>query len=863
MIITIGGTDYTNFIPQDSIEIDWQLSDPVPTAKFDVEDVGSQLSFSFMQAVAIKPDTDTSQPTTNLVVDPTFAQAGAKYTTSGTFTITYPGNTVQLHCSNASAADGWSAQTTLAGLVSAGVTYMYSAYLAIGSNFTNANTFLKMEFLDSGLSVLSTVSGTTYNTAMSRTRINISGTAPANTAYIKFYTWLHESVSGNNSATCNYDTLQLEAESNATLTYPTNDCVVGDQYCMVQSNGTTLREQRYFSGYILNRKRLYSGNNRVIQIDAVSAGYFLKKVLSSSTYNNQTGSAILINLISTYLSNYVTTGHVITTASDTTFDTISWNDVYVADAFQSVVKASGWDYFVDAWNDLHYQPPGYTQTAFGLSDNPDGVTTFPYYDYEWDSDGSQVSDRITVHGGGKAWIAPATTDTFSGNGSNKQFTLTNQPRSVHSVTVGGTTKKVGLTGINTFSQGYDVLVDKPNSQINFNSAPANSANNVTCTYTYLGPALVRLTDASAVGTNAGVPIFDAKVEDSTLVTQGDAYQRGLEELIQYSTPITTLKLKTQQALQIGDTVPITSAGDSLSSQPFMIQRVKIRPLGTGPDGNQILEYDAELGPYVHDLAHLLLHVHKHVKNASTHTSISPEEHVVALEYLTYSEGLSTTTGNTGGGSGGGGAPSGSPGSGATALTVYGTNVGASTLPNACKLLTASGSPSTTKGQTKLGTATGWGELTPKGSSSAWAALGAMGSPTGKGFLLDATTLAGHSFPDGNWSAALTLRVNNATSATGTITTNVYKYSASGTYTLMGSLTKTSQTVTTSNVTFNFSATEFSTFNFISGDKLYCDVWMNVTSSSGVSSTSEIWLNHISTSNSVGDPTCEWVSPGYN
>ncbi len=861
MIITIGGTDYTNYIPQDSIEIDWQLSDPVPTATFDVEDVGSQFDFAFMQPVAIKPDVDNTQPTTNLVVDPTFINGGNSYTTSGTMTITYPTNAVQLKCTNTAATDGWSAQTTLAGLVSVGTLYMFSAYLTIASTFTNANTFLKMEFLDASLTVLSTVTGTTFSNSQARTRINISGTAPANTAYIKCYTWLHR-TNATNSATALYDTLQLEAEAHSNLTYPTIDCYNSQVYCALQPNGTTVRENRYFYGYILKRKRIYSGNNRTIQIDAVSPGYFLKKVLSSSTYNQQAGNFILTDLIATYLSLYITTNHVITTASDTTFDTVSWNDVYLSDAFQSVVKTSGWDYFVDAWNDLHYQPPGYTQTAFGLSDNPDGVTTFPYYDYEWISDGSQVSDRITVHGGGHAWIAPATTDLFNGTGSNKTFTLTNQPHAVHSITVGGTAKVVGLKGINTYSQGYDVLVDKPNSQIVFNVAPVSGTNNVVCTYTYLGPALVRLTDAGAVAANGSVPIFDAKVEDSTLVTQADAYQHGLEELIQYSTPMTTLRLKTQQPLQIGDTIGITSDGDNLNNQPFMIQRVKIRPLGTGIDGKQILEYEAELGPYVHDLAHLLLHVHKHVKHGSTHTSVKPEEHVVALEYLTYSEGLSTATGNTGGGGGGGGGV-GNPTTGANALTVYGTNVGASTLPNACKLLTVAGNPSVTKGQTTLGTAHGWGELTPKGSSSAWPALGAMGSPSGKGFLLDATTLAGHGFPDGYWSGALTFRINNGTSATGTISLNAYKYSQSGTYTLIGSLTLSAQTITTAVTTYTFSNTEFASINFISGDKLYFDVWMNVTSSSGAGSTTELWMNHLSVSTTSGDPTCALVTPGYN
>src|SRR6266700_4890886 len=110
----------------------------------------------------------------------------------------------------------------------------------------------------------------------------------------------------------------------------------------------------------------------------------------------------------------------------------------------------------------------------------------------------------------------------------------------------------------------------------------------------------------------------------------------------------------------------------------------------------------------------------------------------------------------------------------TALTVLENSFAASsTLSTANQLVTGTGGTTGSAITVLVGTATGWGEIYAQGNAGAWAAAGSMGTPTGHGWFLDATTLDGQTIAAGVWSSLMKMKAS-ATGITVTISLNVYE-----------------------------------------------------------------------------------------
>ncbi len=207
----------------------------------------------------------------------------------------------------------------------------------------------------------------------------------------------------------------------------------------------------------------------------------------------------------------------------------------------------------------------------------------------------------------------------------------------------------------------------------------------------------------------------------------------------------------------------------------------------------------------------------------------------------------------------------------TSLSVFWSNFASAALPNANKLYTTGGSPANTWKYSRVGTATGYGEITSQGMTSAWAAGGAIGSPTGKGFLLDSTVLEGQQLQAGLHTCYLRLNCaqgGDSKPNAGTLGAGLYvrlsKYHG-GTYTTLLTLSLTGQTIGSNYTTYTLTGSAGSPTTFGSGDKLYIDIWVNVTSNGNGSSVQDIRLNRLSTdsANMIGDATnAGVVTPGF-
>jgi len=207
----------------------------------------------------------------------------------------------------------------------------------------------------------------------------------------------------------------------------------------------------------------------------------------------------------------------------------------------------------------------------------------------------------------------------------------------------------------------------------------------------------------------------------------------------------------------------------------------------------------------------------------------------------------------------------------TALPLYFTNTAGSTLGTTSQMSITHGTDNVNVTQlySLIGTSTAFGEITAQGTASAWAASGSIGSPTGKGFMLETAilNLVGNTLAAGPYTANLRLNTGHTDgtligSVTGcTLHFRLYKYNG-GVYTQLIDMSLAGQTVNGTITTYALSGTTNASTTFVSGDLLYADIWVTITTNAGGDAALNFRLNRIST-NSTGDSNFEILTTGYS
>jgi hypothetical protein len=660
MWTTINGVDRTDKIGPKTIQVEQTLNDPMPKARFRVSDQGSQFLIKGLQEVVMLDEAGVASPTINQLINPnwdifTVFNVVSYWPIASTFTgtaptITYtslnPGtSTIQIDVSPTSEAKVYYyTQQSLLGTAVAGQTYTFSATVARAS-IVNSKAQLIMSYADSNGNVLATF--TRDITTAGTSQQVISGLAPANTAFATVKFGIQTLAAGGCTGVYTFSNVQFEAQTFASrgISYPTPLCNHLQANCVVLPSGYTVRQTRLFAGFTSRASRSYAGKQRRWNVEAFSYMKLLDSSYISGTYSGLTDAQIISNLLDQAVYavhprganvRLITGNNVISTMTMPvmTFDTIS-----LLDALNQIADISGCSFYVDNYGDLHYFPWNYLNTPFELSDTPDNVKTFAYSELQLDEDATQPKSRVVVAGGS---YTPTWTDSFTGNGTNKQFTLTQlTPQTPITISVAGAGKKVGINGQNTFSQGYDVLLDINGHFILFNVAPANAAS-VVANYAFVSQIRIRAWDLLSINQTYGIA-FDAKVTDSTITSPQTALERGIQELDDFANSRSVLHFKTQKALVPGQVVPITSALDGLASTNFLIQRVVLMR-----QGGDIIEYQVDAGAYIPDVIAIIKNLHK--MNALQQLGYSNgaaigllQDDVTFNEYFSFSDSFSVTT----------------------------------------------------------------------------------------------------------------------------------------------------------------------------------------------------------------------------
>jgi hypothetical protein len=663
MWTTVNQVDLTDAIDPDSFEVTSTLSDPLPRCKFKIDDPGCLINLDTQQEIIVWDETGGTNmvPAINLILNPFIYTlgAGSNWTASGPnsglILSASPSNySATATLANAPLGLGQQQQQTLLGDILPGITYCFSWRSKITTTFVGAVAFAGIDFLDSSGAVISGASSTTNYTTTGgvETRQSITTTAPSNAAFA-LVRWGINVTSATNSGAIQWGfgtTLKTQFMLEPCMfvkkgvAYPTYDCsfiIIENSLCVGMPDGTASRRCRVFTGYIDDLIATYNGNNRVWEVQCAGTGAILENVnlLNINVADGTYDDTIINNIVSTSYQGLLSTSAMWTSAPPTTVQrgiqvaSESYADQTFRDILNSLADQSGYIFYVDPYFYLHYSPLYWDVAAVEISvDNPDYVKTFPPVEYSIERDGTALKNRVKVTGASQVY--PTQTDVWSGDGTKKTFPLTYSPKTLGSCSVG----KVGVSGVNTFSQGYAALVDKGALQLICQNAPASGSNNVNLSYTFEAPVAASVQSLDSYARFRGY--YDSKVNDTSLTSVAAAISRGLAELTKNAFPKVVISFKTDQIFTPGQIIFFTSSHDGYTREPFVCQEVTGHVLGGGEN-----EYEVKCGAYVPTLIDVLRNTQKAVNKAQTtaNTNAPVQIDLVTSDTIKYSDSISATT----------------------------------------------------------------------------------------------------------------------------------------------------------------------------------------------------------------------------
>lgn len=600
MWLVIDGINRTDVI-DDNIDFSASLNDPIDTCDFSLDDL--------TQSIPLRTKMDVIVWDENAV--PTYTVAGAAiptipamnflqnahnfhlspWATGGSlagiiaipnvfrFTMTFSNST--------NGGTGYFTQTTLMKHVQPGVEYMLSGYFDCSVTLVNAQGFLQINWLDSSGSTISSVTQT-YASTHPQVHEYISGIAPDGTVQAQIF-YGGKTTNATNSGTLQWATVQFEPMwfTEQGVSYPTPDCNFDQVNSVLMPDTTTSRKCRIFAGYIEILDKSYEGTQRFYDVKCAGSSKLLENLgVVTASYAGVYDTFILNDIISgSPWSSYLSTGQQNKFAPTSTIiqgsliDARSYPGNTLREVSNDLSDNSGSHFFVDPYYYYWYVPPSFTSQVLELSDAPDNITSFPYYDFSIQDDDSNPGNAILVRG--TKQNAAAVTEKFNGDGSTKIFNLAQAPYTIQSVTVGGTDQKTGVDGVQTNGiGGYVALVNKQKQQLIFNTAPISGTNNIIIIYTFEDPVVVQAISADSIA-QAGRP-FVRLVNDTNLTSTIAAKNRGLAELNNYAYGRQTLTLSAMNIyVPPGSLFLFTCQAEGMSKKPFTVQTVESHLEGAG------------------------------------------------------------------------------------------------------------------------------------------------------------------------------------------------------------------------------------------------------------------------------------------
>lgn len=327
------------------------------------------------------------------------------------------------------------------------------------------------------------------------------------------------------------------------------------------------------------------GEFQVYNVEASDYTYVLVNKNAQASYEAQTLKAIVDDLVATN----VDSGYGITTTNvDTgpTIDTINFNHITLRKAFENLAKLSGYVWWVDYNKDIHFVPQTAAPSApESFKDSAPGnheKLTIAY-------DVSQVRNEITVLGGTQESSSYA--QTILGDANAREWVLLYPVSAMATIELdtgaGYVSKTFGVDPKDDETSYYFMYSpDRGAIRCSSGSATPGATHKIRVTYTYPLKVSTKVRSATSVvlmkAIEGGDGIHAYTINDPTIVSNGQAQQRGLKELQQFENPTLTGHVTTRTGLltagsyfKPGQLVTVNSPAYQITTDTqYLIQKVK-------------------------------------------------------------------------------------------------------------------------------------------------------------------------------------------------------------------------------------------------------------------------------------------------
>jgi hypothetical protein len=403
---------------------------------------------------------------------------------------------------------------------------------------------------------------------------------------------------------------------------------------------------RMFAGFSATPAYSMVGAQRKITVTAQDYTFRLRSTVANMAFvGGLTDAAIITALFSQYRPDVDLSQVQVTVSS---MPAISFPVHTLEQFLERIIKISRANYRLDYYKRLFYGPPGFLVAPFGLSDTPNGTTTFGMEKLSYAPDTASLANKAWVVGAKylskvQTWQVPPSLVT----GSNYQFNLPGDPEQVGmSVTVGGVDQ--GVIGVVPAAGDFadqssfknNVIIQHNPPLMALKVTPA-SATAVIVTGKFRYPLITVVSDATLIAATGGksfeTPIRDRRITDLALAQQtGNAFLKNQGAALKGGTVTTRKRSLGGVLLQPGQFLPIThsklfaggvlkdAGGNPITSTNFLI--TKLRYLldrdSVEPYAVEVSFADRQVGDASNDLVDALLNEQARINAATADEDIN-------------------------------------------------------------------------------------------------------------------------------------------------------------------------------------------------------------------------------------------------
>ena len=333
-----------------------------------------------------------------------------------------------------------------------------------------------------------------------------------------------------------------ELEISDLLTKEANSCsfLMQGTYAEKPAEGQIVRIRhkgvKIFAGRIVSiTSEKLSANIFNFSIECVDWQGDLDRKLVIEVYEGKTLNYIINDINTNYCTGFTTTN---VADPGETINRIQFNYVPVSEAFSQIAEMTGYDWYIDYDQDIHFFPIETNNAPIELLD---GGTEFN--ELVITPDNTQIANRVWVRGG-YYQSDQYTQDTITAAAGQKDFDIKYKPHDL-SVTVDGAPKTVGIQFIDDEDGTFDFLMNYNEKNLKADKVTyatgLTGGEAVVMKYDYEIPIIALVED---IGSQSALKIlqggdgkYEKHIQDENITTLDQARERGQAELNMYANPL--------------------------------------------------------------------------------------------------------------------------------------------------------------------------------------------------------------------------------------------------------------------------------------------------------------------------------------